>query len=882
VVLNPSGSVNISLQEGDELSVRVEARNAISSVPVFLEASAIIARIFPNVILEPITLRKQNEPNVILPFNLSFDTDNNPTGTVLFLGGPTAQQTSPVTEWENESLFPREYIWIRGNDVVGTGPTYTIVEEDKDSVLSVELTVRNGNSSARRTGFLVVGNPPEDTGFTDLTQFIAIDSRIVYVAANGDDAAAAQAKGRGFYLPGDPEIGSDPTQPVGAVVAYASYAAARARMRDGEPDWLLFLRGDTFSSFDPAWTSEVVQVWRGRSAAERAVVAAYGDPNLPRPILLSGQMASASDRKRAFFFVRAGLCMVASLEPRWSGDLSAGSGPALISIRGTDTSANDILLEDIFFRGSAGVVQGQRLTLRRCVIADAFNTGSGHAQGMFDGGNGLVVEECVFDRNGYKEDPNNPFTWTRSVSANGMAAGTGLQPRRDFFCRNMYLTGAPAVPPTLRGNIISRGAGGGSVQMRDGGIAERNLFIWNEQALLTSHGQQAYYTPQPSRPNWIGFNSTEKKYRFNSQTQEFDPNGDILRVPTPGVDFPLPAGAVRYHVDAAISDNLLMHDDHMLPPGGWGIGFQARGTRYLSVIGNILAHFHRGPNSHWPGSGLGGIPENNSDYYPYPTTTLATGIFTDNAVLREQGGNSSVGGLLNLGGGAPLAISAFVGGNAIAGTLNAPKVVQNRLLTSDDHEIGTAAVGGNLYLGTGATPFQYRRPDGTIAQGSFSQYRSDTGWEPESAYFTSLSSLAAAAGWTAPERDIVSYMQSIDPTYVPDENVTVDHGVPAENRRPNAPRVWEVLTSTAYGGHAAPWWGDALGGDVANAKLTARRYHAFLTFIERAKANRKGAWDPRYTAEAVNNYMREGFGKQPVSGPYDTRPIEDRFSDYIQ
>jgi hypothetical protein len=54
----------------------------------------------------------------------------------------------------------------------------------------------------------------------------------------------------------------------------------------------------------------------------------------------------------------------------------------------------------------------------------------------------------------------------------------------------------------------------------------------------------------------------------------------------------------------------------------------------------------------------------------------------------------------------------------------------------------------------------------------------------------------------------------------------------------------------------------------AQAKLTARRYHAFLTFIERAKANRKGAWDPRYTADALNSYIRQGFGKAPVGGPY--------------
>ncbi|MGA0287387.1 MAG: hypothetical protein ACO3QA_10180, partial [Phycisphaerales bacterium] len=54
----------------------------------------------------------------------------------------------------------------------------------------------------------------------------------------------------------------------------------------------------------------------------------------------------------------------------------------------------------------------------------------------------------------------------------------------------------------------------------------------------------------------------------------------------------------------------------------------------------------------------------------------------------------------------------------------------------------------------------------------------------------------------------------------------------------------------------------------------ARRYHAFLTFIQTARANRKGAWDSRWTADAVNNYIREGFGKAPVGGPY-TASLDD-------
>jgi hypothetical protein len=99
-------------------------------------------------------------------------------------------------------------------------------------------------------------------------------------------------------------------------------------------------------------------------------------------------------------------------------------------------------------------------------------------------------------------------------------------------------------------------------------------------------------------------------------------------------------------------------------------------------------------------------------------------------------------------------------------------------------------------------------------------------------------------------------MQSVDQDYVVDEDVTVDDGVPEANRRVDAPKVWEVLSATTgYSGAAMP---------EADAKLTARRYHAFLTFIERAKANRRGSWDDAYTAKALNNYIRAGFGKATV------------------
>ena len=147
----------------------------------------------------------------------------------------------------------------------------------------------------------------------------------------------------------------------------------------------------------------------------------------------------------------------------------------------------------------------------------------------------------------------------------------------------------------------------------------------------------------------------------------------------------------------------------------------------------------------------------------------------------------------------------------------------------------------------------------SLHDGTFSQWQA-AGYDADGSFTTDFAAFKSAAGWTAPERDIVSYMQSVDPTYVVNEDVYVDE----ESTVTQAVRqkVWEVLSDPAKAGNKVM--------TEAQAKLTARRYHAFITFIQRAKENRKGAWDTRWTAEAVNNHIREGFGKAPVTGPYQT------------
>jgi broad specificity phosphatase PhoE len=82
--------------------------------------------------------------------------------------------------------------------------------------------------------------------------------------------------------------------------------------------------------------------------------------------------------------------------------------------------------------------------------------------------------------------------------------------------------------------------------------------------------------------------------------------------------------------------------------------------------------------------------------------------------------------------------------------------------------------------------------------------------------------------------------------------VRVDYG--SAVGRANAPMVRTVVLGTGFGRIA----------EDANARLAAKRFHAAITFLNRARENRKGNWDDRYTADAVNDYIRQGFGKPRI------------------
>jgi len=687
----------------------------------------------------------------------------------------------------------------------------------------------------------------------------ASDSRLIYIAnssqGGNDTAARAVKNNRGYYLPSDPEIGPDPMNPIGPIVAYETPFEAskmfRGRKYSGDradgypsnsvvfvscPDWIMFRRSGewTFDKEHPtAWGPQFRNIggmignWvqgknmfsydqggpRGR-LNEPYVIGAWGPPSEPRPILrrtgstIGGSISIGSGAHGRILSLhlegeKGNKGVVGSASIGWS---TAGDVP--------DHVAENLVIEDCYINGSLGAVNiGQpNAVFRRCVITGAWNN-QGHVQGVFisNPDRDFVFEECVFDRNGYKENPNEPTTWTgkvtSSLSIGELPFGTGVQPTRTWFDRNLYVSTYNSM--TLRGCIISRGGGGSSVQMREGGICERNLFMWCQQSLGIPH-----------------------------------PESTTSRVKS-----------------SIVKQNVVLHDDHLLPPGGWGTGLGVGGGADDTVIidDNIVAHFHRGTNG---GESLmiSGKSSSGTDPARAPSP-LQKGFVMNNDILHQFG----TGGIL---------VERSVP-QSFTYTIDQAKVVNNKVSASrllsgqgDGSRPQTFKYSGNKYHSSGSPSTHFIKQWTGADYRSFATNADLSGWKASGfdldveSVESDFSKFKNLVGWTNPERDIVSYMQSIDSTYVPDEEIHVDDDCSGEKQAVRR-KVREVMSTGITGSYT--------GLSESHSRLIARRYHAFITFINRAKANRKGAWDSRYTAEAVNNYIREGFGKQAVGGPYTTK-----------
>ncbi len=310
----------------------------------------------------------------------------------------------------------------------------------------------------------------ESSGWTTLVP--SADSRIIYVSdSEGSDS----------------NDGMSPQTPV------KTLAKGYALLRNGHPDWLLLKRGDTFTnqSLKHGWDRS------GRSGDEPMVVSSYGE-STQRPKILSpgDSMAISSVNGTHKHLAFVGL----HFEP-----YNRGTGDTPRAIRWLANTEN-FLVEDCYIGGYRDNMAFQtnngsvlkNVQIRRNVIVDSWSTSS-HSQGIYAKGvHGLLIEENVFDHNG----------WNPDISG---ANAT-------IYNHNMYLQYGESTNVVVRGNIVARGSATG-IQQRTGGLCENNLLLRNPTNILFGHFQASW--PSDAATGHVRYNVVFDSHDINGSPRGF-------------------------------------------------------------------------------------------------------------------------------------------------------------------------------------------------------------------------------------------------------------------------------------------------------------------------------------------------------------------------
>lgn len=316
------------------------------------------------------------------------------------------------------------------------------------------------------------------------------------------DSRGREADGTGLAY------GIDPMQPSRAVKPFKRWAYVGPRSngadigqrgvvgapsggtRAGYPDWWLFARGRTYDLADDLLSFEretnpdattvpsSLMVPGGRSASERQVVGAYGDPCQPRPRFVHPLLGFVTEISKP----SSTLKHVAYLSLHFDGhdrpNGVSGGGATLLY----QTAASvDILFEDIWFDAAMVNIGGNNagsFTFRRVLITDSYSPdGKAHVQGLYYEGardGQLRIEESILLRNGFRGEPK-AMPWP--------PAGDQVW---NIYNRNLYLHGeADSMNSGLFDSVSMLGASGD--QIRPGMRVERNFF-YQGYVTMGAHG----------------------------------------------------------------------------------------------------------------------------------------------------------------------------------------------------------------------------------------------------------------------------------------------------------------------------------------------------------------------------------------------------------
>ena len=267
--------------------------------------------------------------------------------------------------------------------------------------------------------------PRETTGWDESGWSIispSEDSRLIYVSSSsGNDDT-------GEFVSSNSVV--DIYYPAG-VKPFRTIDAALSKTRTGFPDWVILKRGDTWD------VSDILSVQAGRSVYERSVLTSYG-AGTDRPIIKTRAKNGLRIWIDVNFVAIVGISLYAEFRDPESSEFAGwgqvGSPSGIYMYQSEDNIKRSILLEnnDINYFATGVVMTGpgrlEDVVIRRNIIRNSYSEAS-HSQGVFANHASVLLEENVFDHNGwYKQQ-----------------VGSGNDPEEGqatYFNHNTYFSGA--------------------------------------------------------------------------------------------------------------------------------------------------------------------------------------------------------------------------------------------------------------------------------------------------------------------------------------------------------------------------------------------------------------------------------------------------------
>ena len=300
---------------------------------------------------------------------------------------------------------------------------------------------------------------PPGEGWTEFSP--SSDTMVVYVSWSDGNDSTCQGYPYNHAL-----IGSDPFMPEGNVIPCKTISQGKSVMAglgNNKPNWFLLKKGDQWF-IDNSDNGANRLTFRSGRENEPYLISSYGNPGDPRPLINADGVEGLHQNGSASHAALVGIHLYAYRadphNPAFQNNDANAPGVFMIG------PYSDILFEDckIEFFTENFDLQGwesqpaENIRIRRSVVVDAWDTPGSHSQGMFMKYiNGALIEENVFDHNGWNED---------------VAAGIGL-----YFNHNFYLTRFNS-NINLYHNIIARGSEHG-IALNSSGLVENNSLIRN-------------------------------------------------------------------------------------------------------------------------------------------------------------------------------------------------------------------------------------------------------------------------------------------------------------------------------------------------------------------------------------------------------------------